>query len=437
MKLSSIFLLKWSRNASYLLLITLPFGTRWIIAQGYIAGVPVEWGTISIAATQLLALAIWVLAAIHAFRNGGRIALLRPSGVPALLLILLAAAATTWSRDHVTAAIVTCWLILAVHLALSFRVTRPDPLIACIALAVGGTFQAILGLLQFFTQHVDASTLFGIASHAPADLGAFVVETGAGRLLRAYGTLPHPNLLGAVLVAAILAAIGAMERCHGRARMALAASLPILAAGLFFTFSRSAWLGLAVASAVFLFGQRRRIAAAPHTRRVILFSFAAVLVTGMILAGLYRDAVVTRMSASGRLEQRSVQERGSQMGEAYLVFLAHPLLGIGPGQMPITLADRDTIGREGWDYQPVHNVPALITVELGVIGFLAWCAVVVGAFAASRFRDDERNGYRLAFRSALAALLVMGLFDHYLWSLWIGQSLFWCVIGMLWSLREE
>lgn len=437
MKLASFSLLQWSCAAFYALLITLPFGTRLLIAQGYLGQAPVEWGTISIYATQLLAGVVILLAGIHALRSGGRTTLLRASGIPALLLVMVAAIATTWSPDPVYAGIVTAWILLGVLLASALHVIRPDPRTSCVAFVIGATFQAAIGLWQSFMQSVAASTLLGIAPHAPGDLGAFVIETSVGRWLRSYGTLPHPNVLGAVLVVAIIATFVAAERSVKRTRTMLLMALPVLTAALFFTYSRSAWLGLVVALAVLFVGLRHRTPGVSSLKESLLLSLAIVLTTTVILTAMHREAVVTRMGVEGALEQRSIDERKGQYDEALQIFLKHPFLGVGPGQMPAVLADTDTAGRTGWEYQPVHNTSALVTVELGIVGFLLWLAVIMGALLGARPREDETESYRLAFRAILFALLVMSLFDHYLFSLWIGQLLFWMSIGTLWAFEKE
>ena len=66
---------------------------------------------------------------------------------------------------------------------------------------------AVLGIGQFFTQKIFASTLLGIAEQQPSALGVSVIEMGAQRILRAYGSFPHPNIFGGWLVFALVGAI--------------------------------------------------------------------------------------------------------------------------------------------------------------------------------------------------------------------------------------
>jgi hypothetical protein len=422
-----------ARRLVYLLLVLAPLGTRAIFSEGYLDGVLVEWGTLSLYATELLAAAIVALTMVAVHRGGGKTVLLRPSMAPMLLFALLAVAAVSWSPDRAYAGVVAGGIVLGVLLAASIRVLRPDPRIACLALALGAAGQAGLAVWQSFSQSVAPSTLFGIAAHRPGDLGAFVVEAATGRWLRAYGTLPHPNLLGAVLMLGILGATAAAAQAVRRLRVGLLALLPLLATALFFSFSRSAWIGLVVALTVWVISDRKQLLADRVARRVTLAAIAVIVATMSVFAALHGDAVATRMQAEGRLEARSVGERAAQFAEARALIRQHPLFGVGPGQMPMVLAQQDDAGRSGWEHQPVHAVPVLVLVELGAVGLALWLSTLLAVRAAVRHGALAGDPYRSVFGAMLAALVVMGFFDHYLFSLWIGQLLFWSVIGLILS----
>ena len=42
-----------------------------------------------------------------------------------------------------------------------------------------------------------------------------------------------------------------------------------------------------------------------------------------------------------------------------------------------------------------------------------------------------------AFAAGFIALLVSGMLDHFLWTSWIGQLIFWIVLGMLFVAAEK
>lgn len=68
------------------------------------------------------------------------------------------------------------------------------------------TIESILAIMQFMFQSTYFNKWFGLAYHDITIAGNSVVTTVSDKLLRPYGTLPHPNILGGFLaVAAIIA----------------------------------------------------------------------------------------------------------------------------------------------------------------------------------------------------------------------------------------
>jgi hypothetical protein len=430
-------------NWGWLLLAALaPLGTRYIAESGSVAGVAVEWGTVSLYGTQLLLAGLILAVAGQAWTarkdhepldRSVRLVLAAALGLAlattiSVLVAPLGISAGSW--------LVLVWVMLGglwLSATAFSRTTASWPLAG---LAVGGVFQAVLAVHQFLTQTISANKWLGLAAQNAADLGTFVVETGQGRWLRAYGTLGHPNLLGFYLVLAIVAVIGllllaARER---RARW-LWAALPLLGFGLATTYSRSALLAALAAAIVLpltLMLIKRRGPA-----RLAFAGFTAAFVAALILVTLAPQLLQTRTLGAGRLEIRSNQERVSQAQEAVQLGLKRPLTGIGPSQMPQAVAEWLPDSRSPYAYQPVHNVPLLLWVEVGLGGLLVWLALIALAVGrliralprhrANRYTADiwlPATGLAL-----LAALLTVSAFDHYLWSLWPGQLAFWIVVS--------
>lgn len=88
--------------------------------------------------------------------------------------------------------------------------------------------------------------LYQYATHAP--MPASWVDTNESAIgTRAYSIIENPNGLGAFLLLGTLLATGlALQRISTRERLVLAAVAVVLATGIAVTFSRGAWLGLAV-----------------------------------------------------------------------------------------------------------------------------------------------------------------------------------------------
>jgi hypothetical protein len=402
--------------AAAALMALLPFGTRYIAAAGMVAGVPVEWGTAGFYGTQGLAMLVIVLAWVRARA-------VRPWFATVAFALLFAIAFAGWWHGPLTHP-TAWWQGLAVMLGLAFFAGRVPRAAIAWGLAVGGFFQAALGFGQFAAQAVYPDKWLGVAAQLPFIAGTSVVETADGRYLRAYGTLPHPNVFGMVCGLGLLAAAALAAGENGWRRYLAAATMPMLTVGLALSFSRSAWVGaLCGAAAVGWLAWRQRL---PVKRAWLGFAALVALTSGAVVVGTLPDIFSARLGATGRLEARSVEQRFSALGDARDLAAAHPWLGVGAGQMPVATAAMKP-GRLGWDYQPVHLLPAIVLVELGVVGFAAWAALAMTALHSAwrRSRDFAYVGLAAAF----VALLVAGLFDHYAWTLWPGTAMFFALMG--------
>jgi hypothetical protein len=76
-----------------------------------------------------------------------------------------------------------------------------------------------------------------------------------------------------------------------------------------------------------------------------------------------------------------------------------------------------------WDLQPVHNIYFLELAEMGTL-FLGLSIFIFSYFMWYIWKKNP------LFLSIAVILLVAGLFDHWLWSLYGGQMLWWVVWGI-------
>ena len=141
----------------------------------------------------------------------------------------------------------------------------------------------------------------------------------------------------------------------------------------------------------------------------------------------------------GRLETMSRIERTDSYGESLDIIKDHWYQGVGVGNYTQALHDSDT-SREVWDYQPVHNIYLLIATEVGVFGLAAFLIVLYWPLSISfyhRRRALVGSSFFAGTSFSFAALLLVGLFDHYPWSLSFGILFFWLLLA-LWvrSYRE-
>ncbi|MBI4458393.1 O-antigen ligase family protein [Candidatus Uhrbacteria bacterium] len=412
-------------------------GTRYIWKFGSIAGWPTEFGTLGVFATELLAFEIAALTAIEAWHR--RAALFKNGAVPAsLALLALAYASAAWSLDVSYALLSGDRILLGIGVMIAMIVWRPSRAAVLGALVFGAAVNSLLGVGQFLTQSVGSSLWFGIAGHLPSELGAFVVETADARWLRAYGALAHPNILGLLAAVGILAIVGLLRQSKRRGqRAALLGLTAILAAGLAVSVSRGAVLSLLVglcAIGAALFASNARIEA-----KLLLRSAAIVAIVIALFAGFFPDVFLTRISASGRLERQSIDDRLWSYHDARTLIAASPLVGVGVGQMPGVVQAVNGGGRHPSQFQPAHNEALLVAAELGLLGLIAWLLLrirIIAALLKAIRAGGEEKILNAAILGIIAALLTAGLVDHFLWTSWFGQLLFWLTAGLALSTED-
>ena len=170
-------------------------------------------------------------------------------------LCLLATLSTLWSLEWRTSLYVAAhlWLVFGLVLSLRDWMQALKPVLFGFSAAL--SLEIFAGFAEFGAQ--STRLLSPLATEWPGLLdpsvrGASIVQLpGGGAFLRAYGSLPHPNLLGGALLLFLLgpAALFMLEKKPNRLMLILFGG-GIALLGL--TFSRAAWLGLAAAGLVLI-----------------------------------------------------------------------------------------------------------------------------------------------------------------------------------------
>jgi O-antigen ligase len=309
---------------------------------------------------------------------------------------------------------VSRWL-LAVALAVALMSQELDRRQVEAALLLGLCLNALIGIAQVALQ--GPLGLPGEMAPPAANAGASIIVAGQARWLRAYGLTLHPNVLGGYLAVGLLLAVPLLERRRWRLCWWL------LLAGLLLSFSRSAWLAVALAlppSAGWLAWRR------PALRRPLGITLAGAALIALALAAVLAGPVQSRMRpASVAAEQRSLDERGEMVALALRLIGQRPLHGVGAGNFPVAMH------AAGSPVEPqyVHNVPLLLAAELGVAGGALWLWLWLAPFwLLWRGRASPRL---VALVGAWLALGVIALWDSYPWGLPPGQLLTATLLGLI------
>lgn len=400
-----------------LLVTAVPLGTRLIIMPGEVAGHAVEWGTLSLFGTQLLA-AAFVALTFSARPQPPKLAMTVAG--PLTVAIILA----TFFSGHVGQAAATAWwLLLGLVVWVAVIALRPSIKAFTQALTASAGLQAVIGLTQFANQAVRPEKWLGMAAQVPSVAGVSVLENADGRWLRAYGTMAHPNIYGFFVALGLLTAVHAvMAAKPGVRRLWPHLLVALLALGLLVSYSRSAWLAafvglsfLIVAHSVF--GRGWHHAATALTPVVAIFLVAMVAEPSLMIG---------RLAATGRLERQSIDQRLNSFADGQRLLADNPLTGAGPGLAVNRLAEL-LPSRAWWQFEPPHFLPLAVAADAGLLGMLAWFLMLGIIFRHIIVRAARPEAFLL-----LALILAMGTaacFDHYFWTAWPGYLLFWLVMG--------
>jgi O-antigen ligase len=436
----------------YLLVFFLPWQTRWIFEVGKINGGASEYLTHSLYGVDLLLVGLFFLALFHFHKSffleanpplGGlaskkSFTSIYPFMEVKLLLIFLVLGAVSifWAENKTLALFREGQLILAVGFFwLIANFTKISKLAFSFLFSL--IIPTSLGLWQFFAQTTFGNKWLGLAEHKANLGGTSVIETFSngivdGRWLRAYGSFDHPNILGATLAVGLLVALALLLKLKKVAKpdylkLFLLASLVLFSAGLFVSFSRSAWLGLAcgiIFMGSALFFQKKFT----DFKNLFLGSVIIGVVFSMLFLG-YQNLVNIRVAGGTRLENLSLDQREIYWKQAKNMIFEKPLLGVGIGNYVPALLKSDSIN-QAWAYQPVHNVFLLIWAELGIFGLLTFLSLLIILFWKYG-RKHELAG------ALLFALLPMLLLDHWLWSFHYGLLFFALVISLVVGFSEK
>ncbi|HLF73762.1 MAG TPA: O-antigen ligase family protein [Anaerolineales bacterium] len=341
-----------------------------------------------------------------------------------LSLFLLSSLSILWSSDWRTSLYISLhfWLVFLLVLSLRDQPAAWKPVMygLCTALSI----QIVAGLLGFSAQStalLEPLNMKWPGALDPSVPGAVVVQLPEGtRVLRAYGTLPHPNLLGGFAFISLLGPIALFmrkEQPNDQASLLLIPGISVLA----LSFSRSAWLALILFCLVLIwkskYFDRRRLA--------VLLSVSALSFI-LTLLPYYRLVEARTVNITANSERFAFIGRAWLNGEALQMLWEHPLTGVGLGSFIIELSRR---AGEGYVIEPAHNIFLLAGAELGIIGTL----LVVGLFISLALNIAKAETPHLILVSAaLAGLGVISLFDHYLWTLAPGRMMLGLVLG-LWA----
>ena len=296
-----------------------------------------------------------------------------------------------------------------------------------------GFFQSIIAIGQFFSQSSLGLKHFEAGTYNANIPGVATFFVNGVKFIRAYGTAPHPNVLGVFIFFSIfcLYFLSLTRMTRIGMRMMQIVALFILILGLFLTFSRAVIIVFALTSfCLFVVVWFRKF----FERKKICGLFILVVVFCSLFVILFWPEFQARFSAISP-EDQAVSLRVYYNDIALSSIKEKPFLGLGLGNFVWYLLNNYHF-KEFWLYQPVHNLYLLIASEMGIFGLIVFLIFVVrillGSFNLFFKRQilDNKRLVLLVFYSLFFAFLVLSFIDHYFWTIQQSRLIFWIVLGI-------
>jgi O-antigen ligase len=324
------------------------------------------------------------------------------------------------------------WLeffLLLLYIKVTYRDWR-DYMLGLAAIFTSTVVQAIIGISQFHVQHMLGLSVLGEYISPLGTSGLATIETVGGKIIRAYGTMPHPNVLGAFLVLGLTIGLYFLSSAFAEAssdkhtkqyvsRVTIALANIILLLGIFTTFSRIAWITTVLVILAFvsyyLWSRKNKF--------VLTILLIGVIASGVVF-GFYNEYLKARTNDNNVV---SVGDRYFFNSLGWDLMSRFPILGTGVGNYVIALEDLYQL--QPWQHQPAHNIFIYIAGELGILGAALFIIILFEIFQKIKNIKFDNLSFSLVLVGIV--FLLMSQFDHYFVTIQQGRLIFATVLGLI------
>lgn len=366
---------------------------------------------------------IWLLTGIVMHFGIGGLFHARPTGWQALVvygLVLLAStlvAANPWVATYR----VIDYVRELVYIALIVACVRQlsDLRIVVRALVIAGVIPACLTIYQILSGSTNSFLGFGLYSQA------IVVPGEIAEVARPSGMVGDPNFYAMALIALIPLAFhrARWEKNLVTRQLSLLAGI-IIAIASIMTYSRGGYLTLAVVIVALTIAGFIKF----RSVMIVCLLFALLL---PILPSSYSGRASSLLAIPVGLVSQEPPERGTatdtsvsgrmtELMAGVNMFLDHPLLGVGTNNYQEYYQEYSRpLGVDRRTNRAAHNLYVEIAAETGIVGIVAFGALVVTLFVSLRRvwmttnRGNELHDLALTVAISLLALLFASIFLHF------------------------
>jgi hypothetical protein len=271
-------------------------------------------------------------------------------------------------------------------------------------LAAFAALEIVVVLLQWKTHGVLGLSFLGVPTHLTSRI------TDSSQLGRPFGTIIHPDFMGATMGAIGLVALAISINLR---RSLLKVAGLLLSAGclvcLYLAHTRTAlaaWV-LAFVAVVAISLARRRLRWSTVAKAVV------VLLIGAAVFFPQLEAHYKENFGTGHFSEE-IESRYQLNDVALAMFDAHPLVGVGLNSFQNNMGPYEEAGVI-FIQNPVQNLYLLYLGETGLVGSVGFVLVGVVMFAAAvrleRSRDRLMSGLGLGITAAMVFLAIEELMD--------------------------
>jgi len=206
-----------------------------------------------------------------------------------------------------------------------------------------------------------------------------------------------PSIYGRYLVVGILTALAGvlLRGVSGKQVWGLIVLIAAMWVGLFFSFSQTSFVALAVgvtAAAVVVWGRRALLAG---------LALGLVIAVGTLALPQVRHRILDH-----KRYNKVTSGRASLVGQGARIALAHPVFGVGVGDFKSAYAARVGLHGRQTKLGASHTTPITVAAETGFVGLAAFIWLLLAAFSATLRRLGRGFTSRVSFAVGLTLLAI-------------------------------
>lgn len=301
-------------------------------------------------------------------------------------------------------------------------------------------------LLAFIS---TGTVIFVMIEHYPLDFTFDSINAACNPLYRNHVTYG----VFIVMILPVMLFIRSISNPDRISRLMINAGIIILLAGVYFSYTRGAWLAIPVMMAVWLAVKWQWL------KYLFPLSFLAAVIFFATIAKdykylqfapnyeetIYHDELSDHLNATFEGKDMSTMERFHRWIAAFRLSAEHPLVGVGPNNFvdfykPYTVSDFETYISDNEERSTVHNYFILMLAEQGYPGMLI-AIMIVGVFFIYGEKTYQRLNtphYRKMYMACLlcgTAFWLNNLFSDLLEANKLAP-LFFIVMGLMMRIEE-